>query len=124
MTGVHRPAYLDRVAGLEELGATALRVGEQRFYERPSGSGDLVHGDVAHVEELRDRAAVMIVGRAFRRGRVNADLLGTYRDRSGAPIDQPGVGRHAHRPEAFHVDRDNPVRTAPDRAGEKVAVPD
>src|SRR5207244_13380424 len=86
MTCVHRPAHVDRVAGLEELSAAALRVGAQRFDLCPSGSRDLVHRDVTHVEELGVHYPVMIICVTHQRVRLTKTTIVSYIEQSCATL--------------------------------------
>jgi hypothetical protein len=72
------------VADLEELGAAARRVGEQRLDLAAARRVDDVDGHVAHVEELGDRAAEVRCPAAAAAG-ADADLLGAQRDGAGRP---------------------------------------
>src|SRR4029078_12604626 len=82
VAGVDAPAHLDRIADLEEFRAAALRVREQRLDPRAARRLDAVDGDVAHVEQVGDLAAEMVVRRVEWSARRDANLLRSQRHRA------------------------------------------
>src|SRR5215813_6234451 len=109
MTSIHRPAHFDGVADLEELGAAALRVGEQRFDAGITGSRNFVDSDVTHVKQFRDSTTAMIVRRIGRRVRLDANFLRTKRYRSATSDGKLRTGRYPHRTKPVDVDSHHAV---------------
>src|SRR4051812_38562820 len=82
MAGIDVPAHFHGVADLEELRAAALRVGKQRLDAAATRRLHAVDGDIAHVQKVGHRAAIVVVRRIHGCAGSDADFLRSQRDRA------------------------------------------